>query len=57
MNTYYDSASDMAAYALGQRRGFFLGVVCGAMLVIYSQNYLRMSRFSRYAARNQPLPK
>lgn len=56
MNTYYDSASDMAAYALGQRRGFFLGVACGAMLVIYAQNYLRMSRFARHAARNQPLP-
>jgi hypothetical protein len=32
-------AEAIAAYSLGQRRGFMVGVLCGAALVIYAQKY------------------
>lgn len=42
-------AEAIAAYSLGQRRGFLVGVVCGAAMVIYAQRYTIAKRRARTA--------
>ena len=44
-------AESLAAYALGQRRGFILGLACGAALVIYASRYKTVRR-----AHSEPVP-
>jgi multisubunit Na+/H+ antiporter MnhE subunit len=33
------NAEAIAAFAVGQRRGFLVGFICGAGIVLYSQRY------------------
>lgn len=37
-------AESLAAYALGQRRGFVLGVAVGAVVVLYASRYKTVRR-------------